>query len=98
MYHIDKFRADVREPDHKRCPNSSLVCWVRMFGSCSTVATICVLCEILGGRKKFFFTLYVRFQVDRVDLNVSINNTLKRIVSGEDDNILTHSAAQFAYK
>ena len=57
------------------------------------VAAICVLCEELSGRIKVTLHTVVCFvKVDRIDLNICVNNTLKRIVGGEDHNVLTSRA------
>ena len=63
----------------------------RMFGSCSIeIAAICVLCKELSGREKVTLdAVMCLVKVNSIHLNISINDTLKRIVGGEDNNILT---------
>ena len=65
-----------------------------MFGSRSEeVTTICVGREILSRTKETTLNRVVSLvKVDRVDLNIRTLNTIQRVISGKDENVLTSRA------
>ena len=67
----------------------------RMFRSRSKeIATISISREKLCRRKEVAFDRIVcLIKVNCIHLNICLHNTMERIVGGEDDNILTHTAS-----